>query len=407
MKYYLFPLSKEEHITPANKGYRYALENKSKWVDLGEVKDEVDTYDKGTTVLVYKNVVYNIFKDYVNIDEKYRVYIGCDLDMTYDRLTEPEEDAFVWNSTDNNHKVPTPRNTKSGEKISDAIESLNGMSGTINLGSGTYSDDFPKEIPYMLTINGAQKNVIASTGARAVDTIDSTESVISGKIALHGESYVVMDGLTFTKNAVIDLNDFEGNLTIRNSKFIGITNTTAKDNKYAFKMDEKSIAKLTITGCYFSNSPGIYNGLELVGELIDGSTFSRNKFTESFCSHNAINIYDVCDNAHILISNNDCPAVNMLRVGIKGEPACTLTFSGNTQGKSTDPTLNSNILVQPYGVKTTSFRNCHLKFTNTSEEYDPYVIVAYQEGIDTELTKDKMPTVSVNGKAYKPKLIVI
>ena len=53
-------------------------------VVVGEAKDEVNTYDKGTTVLVYKGNCYNIHKDYVSIDEKFRVYIGIDMNLSTD-----------------------------------------------------------------------------------------------------------------------------------------------------------------------------------------------------------------------------------------------------------------------------------------------------------------------------------
>lgn len=84
MTYYLMPLTKEESKDSRKKGYRYAIENKSRWVNLGEAKDEVNTYDKGTTVLVYKGNCYNIHKDYVSIDEKFRVYIGIDMNLSTD-----------------------------------------------------------------------------------------------------------------------------------------------------------------------------------------------------------------------------------------------------------------------------------------------------------------------------------
>lgn len=84
MEYYLMPLTKEESKDARKKGYRYAMENKSRWVPLGEAKEEVNTYDKGTTVLVYKGTAYNIHKDYVSIDEHFRVYIGDNMNLSTD-----------------------------------------------------------------------------------------------------------------------------------------------------------------------------------------------------------------------------------------------------------------------------------------------------------------------------------
>ena len=75
MKYYAYLLSKEDIKDGRKKGLAYAIKNKNKWVDISAVKDEINTYDKGTTVLCYKQTAYNIYKDYVSIDEQYRVYI--------------------------------------------------------------------------------------------------------------------------------------------------------------------------------------------------------------------------------------------------------------------------------------------------------------------------------------------
>ena len=75
MKYYDYLLSKEDIKDGRKKGLAYAIKNKNKWVDISAVKDEINTYDKGTTVLSYKQTAYNIYKDYVSIDEQYRVYI--------------------------------------------------------------------------------------------------------------------------------------------------------------------------------------------------------------------------------------------------------------------------------------------------------------------------------------------
>lgn len=86
MKHYLFPLTKEESKIPANKGYRYTLANRSRWVSIDKTHESHDTYDRGTTYMVYKNVVYNIHRDFTSIDEEFRVYVGVDLNLDTDRI---------------------------------------------------------------------------------------------------------------------------------------------------------------------------------------------------------------------------------------------------------------------------------------------------------------------------------
>lgn len=75
MTYYFFPLTEEETKDPNKLGYGYALKNQSRWIasaDLGEV----NTYDRGTTHIVYDGHAYMIHKDYVDISNSLRVYVG-------------------------------------------------------------------------------------------------------------------------------------------------------------------------------------------------------------------------------------------------------------------------------------------------------------------------------------------
>ena len=75
MTYYFFPLTEEETKDPNKLGYGYALKNQSRWIasaDLGEV----NTYDRGTTHIVYDGHAYMIHKDYVDLESMW-VAIVC------------------------------------------------------------------------------------------------------------------------------------------------------------------------------------------------------------------------------------------------------------------------------------------------------------------------------------------
>lgn len=87
MTYYLFPLTIEETKNPKKKGWDYCLKNKSKWVKLGDWSGVLlDTYDRGESNIVHKNRVYMIHRDFINIDEDYRVYIGLDNNLSVDQV---------------------------------------------------------------------------------------------------------------------------------------------------------------------------------------------------------------------------------------------------------------------------------------------------------------------------------
>lgn len=75
MTYYFFPLTKEETQDPNKLGYGYALQNKDRWIESSFLS-EVNTYDRGTTHIVYDGQAYFIHKDYVDISNNSRVYVG-------------------------------------------------------------------------------------------------------------------------------------------------------------------------------------------------------------------------------------------------------------------------------------------------------------------------------------------
>ena len=84
MRYYFFPLTEKESEDGSKKGYAYAIKHKDRWIETTNLQ-EVNTYDYGTTHLVYNNIAYRMQKDYLSLDEGYRLYIavpsqyGCDI----------------------------------------------------------------------------------------------------------------------------------------------------------------------------------------------------------------------------------------------------------------------------------------------------------------------------------------
>ena len=74
MKYYAFLLTEDEITNPIKCGYGYIRENEDRLIET-DVLIEVNTYDKGTSMLVYNDVVYTIFKDFTDLSNQRRIYL--------------------------------------------------------------------------------------------------------------------------------------------------------------------------------------------------------------------------------------------------------------------------------------------------------------------------------------------
>lgn len=408
MKYYLMPLTNKEKNDLNCKGYKFAINNRDRWVAIDDVKDEINTYDRGTTVLVHDDVVYDIFKDYINIDEQYRVYIGCDLNQQYDRVKDITEDEdWYWSSTNNNSKIPGKQKVVSGGSIASTVAKLKSFGGLVDVEAGTYADPLSFEnIKGGVTISGPMAGVVANTGGRATKEIASTEAVISGKISLKGDENVTFRGLTFTESATIDLTDYNGNLEISNCKFVGLTKDAGESKGYGIKVPKDSTVKLNIRNNYFGDcNKEIYNGFELTGKLVNGSVISNNYITSAFMTHNAINIYNTELRACVYITNNYCENDAFCRIGLIGNNSSKLYFTGNKYGAVGDAPWNSAIIIQPYGKQTETMRSAYIEINEFIPKGDEAAILAcYDEDVDTNIT-DKLPIIFVNKTRFVPNVI--
>lgn len=304
-----------------------------------------------------------------------------------------------------NAKVEAIRNSISsstavladGDSVQDAIADSGII--TVAMVPGTFTG----ELTLNRTVNlvGYNSSIPANSGNRCSDVIDDSETVIDGTINIAGENDVVLTGLTFTDNALINISN-KGTLTLKNCKILSMEADAAKS--YLLKSMQSNPLKLIVENCYFgtntANSVGnIYNGLELNCTLKDGSSISNNYFAAAACTHNAINIYAVEDNATIHIDNNHFEySGNAIRIGIKGEPTCTIVCDGNSYD-ATDSTdeYAGLLLVQPYGKQTTSFANCTIKIDNTVHSDNKQLYYLYAGAGDMQFTDSNKPTVIVGG----------
>jgi hypothetical protein len=366
MDYFLMPLTAEESKNPENKGFAYALSNKSRWVNINEVKDEFNTYDKGTTVLIYANKVYNVFKDYVNVTEKYRIYIGCDLDASYDDISDPsinQED--YWSSTNMNEKVQGTKFVRKGESIQNIIDKSNNRSPIkIVVSAGTYPDSLTIDDSKDVTIIGPMKTVSAMLSpSRCSETTSDKEAVISGDITIGKASKITFIGLTFTEKANINVTEKTSEIILTNNRFVGLTNGTES------AVVIPKLSKLTITENYFGKSATSLNCMTIAP--LNNSTILRNFFADGCCTDSNINITEVSHDASskIMINNNHAFKNTLSLIKLEGKIYNDAYFElvHNTFGTIEDS--SSIVLIK----------------NDTSEDYTNTSIKLYNHSIDSKL----------------------
>ena len=84
---YVFPLTKAELDKPHLTGYKLIMDNPDRLIkadDLGYADFNLNNYDKGRNLVVYNDVVYELYKDYSDITNHKRYFMlkpllnGCE-----------------------------------------------------------------------------------------------------------------------------------------------------------------------------------------------------------------------------------------------------------------------------------------------------------------------------------------
>ena len=220
------------------------------------------------------------------------------------------------------------------------------------------------------------------------------------------EKAVVFDGCDFTQDALIKIIAADS-VSFKNCRFFGL-NAAAKKS-YLILTDTNSEVKLVVDSCFFGDSPkndvgSIYNLIELSGKLKTGSSISNNYFTKGCCTHNEINVYNVADEAVIGINFNEAEySGNLVRIGLKGAPKCTINMVGNSYDE-TDHSENGDwaglLLIQPYGKATTSMNDVVINLDDTVNKSDiDRILYLYAGGSDTHFNAEtNYPQVFINGE---------
>lgn len=312
-------------------------------------------------------------------------------------------------------------NAQPGE-IADAISKLQPGQELVLSGAGEITEDIV--IPAGAVVRGANAGVSAASGYRAQNGVIEGETVISGNLTVTG-SDIVLDGVTLTGKALPRIGDavttlaedttVEGkdvNFSLNNCRIVNLDDGSGASKQYGIKpLNWNDNVKMEVTGCYFGeNAPAMYNLMELNCNLQSGSVFKNNYFAKGAFKNNAICIYQVANGAFISIENNIFEySANAVRVGTKGNTACTIDVKNNTYMETMDPEIDeagnitSNwggiMIIQPYGKKTESMKNVIVNLTGTkSTATNPQLWYYYQDKATSKLEVEDRPKVYVDGQ---------
>lgn len=295
------------------------------------------------------------------------------------------------------------------DKIVDSVEA----GATLKLAEGEYTPalNVTKSVT-LVGPNDVPQNIVPVTfmarTAVAVDESSVTKAVLSGKISINNpEADVEIRGVTFSGNALVEVTAAKS-VKLINCRFEGITADKAKTHVVNL-LTNTTPTLVVIEGNYFGDSImtetfKCYNGLELTVPLADGSSISNNYWTEDHITHNQISVYGAENGATITISGNHAvKSANLIRLGIKDAPSCVINCNDNsydTTDESDDYKWAGLLLVQPYGMQTTSFANCTIHINNTVHSDDKQIAYLYNGTNDMKFNDTNKPTIYVDGTVY-------
>ena len=227
-------------------------------------------------------------------------------------------------------------------------------------------------------------------------------TIISEKLTINGGD-VVLDGLDFTGNGYVEVYGADS-VTVKNCRVYGMNLPSTKN--YWLHIYGDIPVKLVIEHNFFGSNPTsgsnkMYNLIEPTAKLMNGSSVSDNYFVDDCCYHNFMNVYGCENNAIISINNN---VVEMtaggLRIGVKGEPICTINVRNN-KVLAINPVYSDAdqglITVQGYGFQTTTFKNMTI-IASGNELASEQVGYGWDDSGSLELNSDNMPKIILNGK---------
>lgn len=249
-----------------------------------------------------------------------------------------------------------------------------------------------------------QGNPFVTNVGQEITTL--TDPIIIGK-----DAEVEFNGLMFTKNAKISINEAKS-VTFERCAFGDIVPKKMKDfliTAPEITNEGKSLpsVKLVIRNCSFSDNPvnglfKMYNLFESNFSFADGSEIVNSVFSSKVCTNNIINIYGIDDEATVKIIGNIFKySCNAVRIGTVGNPNASIVIAANDVRKTSDDDWKGLCIIQPYKNFTKSMEKLYINFNNNyGQGIKEQLYFVYNTGKETStnLTVETAPYVMINGK---------
>lgn len=220
---------------------------------------------------------------------------------------------------------------------------------------------------------------------------------------------IVLNGLDFTKNGYLEIKN-ANSVVVKNCRVYKL-NTEAAAKNYWLKILGDIPVKLSIANSFFGANPGtagvMYNLFEMNAKLKTKSSISNNWFANGSCTHNVINVYGADEGSALYFNGNYFGnSESGIRIGIKGEPNCSIVARDNEYNVLDASPENlewTNVaLIQPYAKQTTSFGN--LKITLEGNKFNaevPDQLIGYYGNGDMPMSYESAPKATIDGKEIK------
>lgn len=213
---------------------------------------------------------------------------------------------------------------------------------------------------------------------------------------------IVLNGLDFTDNGFLEIQN-ANSVVVKNCRVYKL-NCEDSNRKSWLTASGMIPVQIKVINSFFGANPGtngkMYNLFEAHATLKSKSSFSHNYFVNGACTHNTVNLYGAEEGASILVNGNYFGnADGALRIGVKGEPVCTIVAQNNEYNCPTESDWNNYVFIEPNAKTTSTFANMKIiasnnKFIGTGA--DPYL--AWSGSDDTLLSRESSPKLTEDGK---------
>lgn len=212
----------------------------------------------------------------------------------------------------------------------------------------------------------------------------------------------VIEGVTIIDTEFSD----KGTVKVDGATKVTITDCSFHDNVfdtekgYLINVASENEMLLIMEDNVFGAQPKTsYNLIECRGKLTTGSSISKNRFEADCCTHNQINLYNIADDAEIVVSNNWCAySANLVRIGFKGAPMGTVIMEKNSCDATEHGEWGGLFLIQPFSTKTTSMKGITIHLNGNVVPEGEQIGYLYASSKEMQFTPETTPTIYLDGK---------